>query len=285
MYWIPKEELAFFDMLDVLDVEASSTEPSHWYSHHLVLLPATLDKPSIASPVAIWAIDNELTPLKPQSHLQNVTLETCIGQVQDHRASFYRLISSADSIRCAFSIRCLSHQSHSQFFKTKANSTNKQSFKMERELTEAEIQEILREEGLVLKPTTQAPTASPSNSMSKDLDLAESELRLQAILDGEEEPRGEKSRLPRKVKSFDRTKDTKKKSLLRSVTDSNVTKKLTPKLLLRKKTWSQEEIKSLHPQQAVALLEKVSASNDYELANALIKSMKGKGPNELPKAA
>ena len=129
---------------------------------------------------------------------------------------------------------------------------------MERELTQAEIQEILREEGLVV--------ANPNKTVgmnSSQSDIDESERLLQQIMeDGDDSyqapPRKQKNLLSKSATSGGVRRS---KQLSRASTDSNLEHK-----------WKAR--KTLDPQDAISMLEEFSLK-DRELADALLKTFKG----------
>ena len=162
------------------------------------------------------------------------------------------------------------------------------------DLSQEEIEEMHREEGLVVKPKTAvvAPRRL-SDSLSEHLDCDESEQRLMAILEGEgdDEPVVKSPSTPRHTRRTRRDRVSQSvtvgkplgggnKAFMRSNTDTNVGKNKYSQNLVEdssqtgRKSWNMETLKTLDPQEAVAMLEEVS-NFDSELAEALIKQLKG----------
>ena len=161
------------------------------------------------------------------------------------------------------------------------------------DLSEAEIAEILREEGLVVKPSIGATQPRRlSNSLSDHLDLEGSERKLQAILDGDDgddatpvpKPqrsprRNRRDRVAASVNSIDRP-PVSNPAFLRTMTDSKVGNPAFKRSMTTtdsktgKTSWDVQKLKSLDPQQAVEMLEQIS-NVDRDLAQTLIKSLKG----------
>jgi hypothetical protein len=153
---------------------------------------------------------------------------------------------------------------------------------MPRELTEAEIQEILREEGLVVSKKKTGPKTR------EDSFADESEKQLQDILDGKDPnaPKSRRSTISYRASPKSPNPFSPVRSLMRSFTDPRSTRRkyqLPPRTKSPKKpvVWTQEKLEKLNPQEAIDLLEEVSAQ-DPQLAEALVKFLKGKPAPSMP---